>query len=95
VLERRAVPTRTCVSCRQPHDKRELLRIVRAPDGSISHDPTGKANGRGAYVCRDEVCITGAFERGGLSHALSAPVPAVLADELRRIVSRGTFDGAQ
>jgi hypothetical protein len=46
-------------------------------------------------VCRDEVCITGAFARGGLGHALQAPVPPVLADELRRIVSRGTFDGAQ
>jgi len=46
-------------------------------------------------VCRDETCIAGAFARGGLSHALSTPVPAVLADELRRIVSRGTFDGAQ
>jgi len=72
-----------------------MLRIVRAPDGMVAHDPTGKANGRGAYVCRDEVCIDGAFARGGLSHALSTPVPAVLADELRRIVSRGTFDGAQ
>ena len=71
------------------------MRIVRAPDGTVAFDPTGKANGRGAYVCRDEVCITGAFARGGLSHALATPVPAVLADELRRIVSRGTFDGTQ
>jgi len=71
------------------------LRIVRAPNGTVAYDPTGKANGRGAYVCHDEACIAGAFARGGLSHALSTPVPAVLADELRRIVSRGTFDGAQ
>ena len=61
----------------------------------MAHDPTGRANGRGAYVCRDEACIATAFERGALQHALSTPVPAVLADELRRIVSRGTFDGAQ
>jgi hypothetical protein len=46
-------------------------------------------------VCRDEACIAGAFAKGGLSHALSTPVPMVLADELRRIVGRGTFDGAQ
>jgi hypothetical protein len=83
------------VSCREGRDKRDLLRIVRAPDGTVRYDATGKANGRGAYVCRDEACIAGAFARGGLSHALSTPVPAVLADELRRIVSRGTFDGAQ
>jgi len=95
VAERRAVPTRSCVSCREGRDKRDLLRIVRAPDGTVAYDPTGKANGRGAYICRDEACITSAFTRGALGHALSTPVPGVLADELRRIVSRGTFDGAQ
>jgi predicted RNA-binding protein YlxR (DUF448 family) len=95
VLERRAFPTRSCVTCREARAKRDLLRIVRAPDGTVAYDPSGKANGRGAYVCRDEACIAGAFGRGGLSHALSTPVPAVLADELRRIVSRGTFDGAE
>ena len=95
MADRRAVPTRSCVSCRQGHDKRDLLRIVRAPDGTVAYDPTGKANGRGAYVCHDETCITGAFARGGLSHALGTPVPAVLATELMRVVSRGTFDGAQ
>ena len=89
------VPTRSCVTCHEGRDKRDLLRVVRAPDGTVAYDPTGKANGRGAYVCRDETCIAGAFARGGLSHALSTPVPAVLADELRRIVSRGTFDGTQ
>jgi predicted RNA-binding protein YlxR (DUF448 family) len=68
---------------------------VRAPDGTVAYDPTGKANGRGAYVCRDETCIAGSFARGGLSHALSTPVPAVLADELRRIVSGGRFDGEE
>jgi predicted RNA-binding protein YlxR (DUF448 family) len=89
------VPTRSCVTCHEGRDKRDLLRVVRAPDGKVAYDPTGKAHGRGAYVCREETCIAGAFARGGLSHALSTPVPAVLADELRRIVSRGTFDGAQ
>jgi predicted RNA-binding protein YlxR (DUF448 family) len=89
------VPTRSCVTCHEGRDNRDLLRVVRAPDGTVAYDPTGKAHGRGAYVCREETCIAGAFARGGLSHALSTPVPAVLADELRRIVSRGTFDGAQ
>ncbi len=68
---------------------------MRAPDGVVAYDPTGKANGRGAYVCRDESCIAGAFSRGALGHALQAPVPAILADELRRVVSRGTFYGTE
>jgi predicted RNA-binding protein YlxR (DUF448 family) len=58
-------------------------------------DPTGKANGRGAYVCRDGSCVETGLAKGGLARALGTPVPMTIADELRRIVSRGTFDGAQ
>jgi len=94
-MERRAAPTRTCVQCRSTKDKRELLRIVRTPAGEVVYDPTGKANGRGAYVCSDEGCLTGAFEKGGLRRALEVDVPITLAADLRRIVSRGTFDGAE
>jgi uncharacterized protein len=82
------------VECRTARDKRDLLRIVRAPDGSIAVDPTGRANGRGAYVCRDDGCIGGAFAHGGLARALGTSVPLSVGDELRRIVSRGMFDGA-
>jgi predicted RNA-binding protein YlxR (DUF448 family) len=71
------------------------LRVIRAPDGDIAYDPTGKANGRGAYVCHEESCITGAMGRGGLSRALGATIPVTLADELRRAVSRGTSDGTE
>jgi hypothetical protein len=46
-------------------------------------------------VCRDDGCITGAVEKGGLRRALEVDVPISIAAELRRIVSRGTFDGAQ
>ena len=68
---------------------------MRTPAGEILYDATGKANGRGAYVCRDDECITGAVTRGGLRRALEADVPINLEAELRRIVTRGTFDGAQ
>ena len=94
-MSHRAGPTRTCVQCRSTKDKRELLRIVRRPAGDVVFDATGKANGRGAYVCRDESCIDGAVEKGTLRRALEVDVPVTLAAELRRIVSRGTFDGAQ
>lgn len=52
----RRVPQRTCVGCGEVHGKRELLRIVRTPQGELALDPTGKRNGRGAYVHRDEAC---------------------------------------
>jgi predicted RNA-binding protein YlxR (DUF448 family) len=94
-LEQRAVPTRTCVHCRSSKDKRELMRVVRTPEGEIRLDPTGRANGRGAYVCHDEACIAGATGKGSLGRALGATVPANLADELRRAISRGTIDGQE
>jgi hypothetical protein len=68
---------------------------VRTPDGTVQYDPTGRANGRGAYVCLDEACIAGATTRGSLSRALGAPLPPGLSDALRRIVSRGTSDGTE
>ena len=91
----RAVPTRSCVHCRASHPKRELLRVIRTPDGGVAYDPTGKANGRGAYVCHDEACVVGATGRGGLARALGVGLPVTLADELRRAVSRGTSDGTE
>lgn len=68
---------------------------MRTPEGEVRLDPTGKANGRGAYICHDESCIAGAMGRGGLGRALGATVPVSLADELRRAISRGTDDGQE
>lgn len=51
------IPMRTCVMCKNKTDKRQLLRIVRTPEGMIEFDPTGKKNGRGAYLCKQEACI--------------------------------------
>ena len=92
-LERRAVPTRSCVFCRTSREKRELLRVVRTPERTARFDPTGRANGRGAYVCRDEACVAGATGRGGLHRALVATIPADLADELLTAARGGGTDG--
>lgn len=46
-------PVRTCIGCKEAKDKRELIRIVRTPEGEILVDPTGKKSGRGAYICRN------------------------------------------
>ncbi len=55
-------------------DKKELLRIVRAPEGDISLDLSGKKAGRGAYVCHSKVCITKAVKEKRLERALDKPV---------------------
>ena len=50
------VPMRTCAACRQVRPKRSMTRVVRSADGSVAIDPTGKAAGRGTYVCDDPAC---------------------------------------
>jgi hypothetical protein len=79
-LPARVHPTRTCVACRTPRQKRELLRVVRTPGGAIVLDPTGRAAGRGAYVCTDAACQAAAITRGALRRALAVPIPAGLFD---------------
>jgi predicted RNA-binding protein YlxR (DUF448 family) len=69
--------------------------VIRTSEGGVAFDPTGKANGRGAYVCHDEACIVGATGRGGLARALGTSLLVTLADELKRAVSRGTSDGTE
>ena len=81
------------MACRTSRDKRDLLRVVRAPDGTVAYDASGRANGRGAYVCRDEACITTATGRGGLAHALGTNLPAMLAGDLRGVIAEEATHG--
>ena len=53
----RKIPQRMCVGCREKRDKKDLLRVVRTPEGQLVLDATGKKSGRGAYVCRDPQCL--------------------------------------
>ena len=67
------------MACRTARGKRELVRIVRSPDGEVAIDPTGRRPGRGAYLCRDAACWDLAARRRALEHALKAPIPEGLA----------------
>lgn len=67
----RRVPQRTCAACRQVRPKRELLRIVRTPEGHVELDPTGKKSGRGTYLCARRTCWDLALKKGRLEQALS------------------------
>ncbi len=72
----RKVPQRTCVACRRVETKRQLVRLVRTAEGSVMVDPTGKAAGRGAYLCADRACWTAALKRGALDRALKVTLDA-------------------
>lgn len=67
-------PQRTCVVCRQTKDKKELLRIVCNASGEIMVDSTGKANGRGAYICKNEECLAMAKKKKCLDRAFKRQV---------------------
>ncbi len=75
---RKHVPQRTCVGCREVLPKRELIRIVRSPDGVVIVDPKGKISGRGAYLHDRRSC----WERG-LKGALANALKIELTDEDR------------
>ncbi|MBM3942733.1 MAG: YlxR family protein [SAR202 cluster bacterium] len=75
-------PERTCVACGQKLPKRELLRIVRTPLGAVHVDPTGKAAGRGAYLCGSAACWQRAIHKGGLERGLHAQVCAPDREQL-------------
>lgn len=76
------VPQRSCVACRQVRPKADLLRIVRTPLGEVRLDPTGKAAGRGAYVCRAIQCVRQAFKQRKIGRALGTPVGRELMDDI-------------
>jgi predicted RNA-binding protein YlxR (DUF448 family) len=63
-------PQRTCIVCRENKEKRELIRVVRTPEKRVVIDPTGKANGRGAYLCRQSDCQDKGLQKGRLDRAL-------------------------
>lgn len=71
---RKHIPQRTCVACREKHDKRELTRVVNTPEEGVIVDPTGKRNGRGAYLCTKQSCWNAALQGNALDHALHTNV---------------------
>ena len=69
---------RTCGGCGEEPPKRTLLRVIKAPDGEVRYDPTGKANGRGAYVFARRSCVQAAKKKRSFSRALKTEAPEEL-----------------
>ena len=78
------IPIRTCVVCRDKEAKRQFVRIVRTPDGTIEVDPTGKKNGRGAYLCTRFACWERALSSPLLDRALRVDLTAGAKAALRQ-----------
>ena len=83
----RKIPVRMCTGCRTGKPKKELVRVVRDPDGNISVDPTGRKSGRGAYICRDEACLAKARKQKSLERALGCQIEPDIFERLAGEIS--------
>jgi predicted RNA-binding protein YlxR (DUF448 family) len=83
------IPMRQCMGCREMKPKRELIRVVRSPDGLVSLDFKGKSPGRGAYVCRSAGCLKKAVRSKSLSRALETAIPDEVMTALQEQMEEG------
>ena len=83
------IPMRQCLGCREMKPKKELIRVVRSPEGEISLDFKGKASGRGAYVCVDPRCLKKAIKARALERAFSAQIPQEIYERLESQMEGG------
>lgn len=76
------IPMRQCVGCREMKEKRQLIRVVKSPEGAICLDFRGKLPGRGAYLCPQTACLTRARKSKALERAFEAALPPQVYDAL-------------
>lgn len=81
-------PQRTCIACREMKDKTLLIRVVKNKDGEIFVDKTGKANGRGAYVCKNKECFAKLKKSKGLSRTFKCQI----SDEIYEKIEGEIFE---
>ncbi|MDR3165265.1 MAG: YlxR family protein [Synergistaceae bacterium] len=83
---------RKCAGCGLERPKGEMLRVVRAPDGSVSIDASGRAQGRGAYICRDAACLDRALKKNAFARVLKHPVDRSFYGEVAKLLKGESGD---
>ncbi len=87
-MQKKRVPMRMCAGCGEMKTKKELVRVVRSPEGEISLDLTGRKPGRGAYVCRSIDCLKAARKGRRFEKAFSCRIPDEVYDRMEEELSR-------
>ncbi|MDR3348998.1 MAG: YlxR family protein [Acidaminococcales bacterium] len=82
------IPQRMCVGCQEMRNKRDMVRVVRTPEGEVLIDKTGKKSGRGAYVCMDAACIGRARKEKRLEKALEKAIGDELYQNLLLVIEK-------
>ena len=88
-IKEKVQPVRRCTGCGERFPKRELVRVLRSPEGEILLDLVGKASGRGAYICKKRECFKVARKRGRLEQSLECKIPDEVYDKLEEEISCG------
>ncbi len=83
-MKERKIPLRKCLGCNEQKSKKELIRILKNKENEISIDFTGKANGRGAYICKNISCFETAYKRKSIERALQHQIDKELYERLRK-----------
>ena len=83
-MKQKKIPMRMCVGCREMKPKKELIRVVRPPEGRVMLDRTGKAAGRGAYVCPSSACLEKARKAKTLERTLEAQIEPAVYEQLAK-----------
>ncbi|MBQ8523518.1 MAG: YlxR family protein [Clostridia bacterium] len=91
----RRVPERRCTGCGESFPKKELIRIVRSPEGEVSIDFTGKKSGRGAYICPKSACFKKARKQGRIAKSLEITISDELYEALEREVALSEAEAEQ
>ena len=87
-MHQKKIPMRMCTGCGEMKPKKELVRVVKSPEGEVSLDLTGKKPGRGAYVCRSAECLKAARKARRLERAFSCRIPDTVYDRMGEELSR-------
>lgn len=83
ILKKKKIPMRMCTGCLEMKPKKELIRIVKTPDGNVVVDTTGKQSGRGAYICRNKECLEKSFKTKKLNKSLNTAISDEIYNKLR------------
>ncbi|NLB37409.1 MAG: YlxR family protein [Clostridiales bacterium] len=83
-MQKRRVPLRRCTGCNLMKTKKELVRVVKSPQGEVSLDLTGRKPGRGAYVCHSVECLKTARKARRLERAFKCPIPDEVFEQMEK-----------
>lgn len=86
-MKNNKTPERKCVACTEHREKNQLVRVAKNAEGTVFIDATGKANGRGAYLCKNAECLDIAQKKRRLEGALKTKIPDDVFSQLKRIIS--------